>query len=51
VEILAIIASNADLQGELQFYISQFLKMNTIPGIVGTNDIIEYLVYEKLFRL
>ena len=46
-EVLGIIASHSGLQQ----YISQFLNMNAVPGVIGLNDVIEYLVYERIVKI
>lgn len=46
-EVLGIVASHSGLQQ----YISQFLNMNAIPGVIGLNDVIEYLVYERIVKI
>jgi hypothetical protein len=46
-EVLGIIASYSGLQQ----YISQFLKMNAVEGVQGLNDVIEFLVYERIVKI
>ena len=46
-EVLGIIAAHSGLQS----YISQFLNMNAVPGVIGLNDVIEYLVYERIVKI
>jgi hypothetical protein len=46
-EVLGIIAAHSGLQQ----YISQFLNMNAVEGVIGMNDVIEYLVYERIAKI
>ena len=48
IEILAILAAYSGLQ---TLYISKLLKMNSIKGVVGQNDVIEYMVYERIEKI
>ena len=48
IEILAIIGAYSGLQ---TLYISKFLKMRSIQGVVSQNDVIEYMVYERIAKI